>query len=111
MEATGRFVSLVDGLDYAQGMRSIRTPFLVIAGSADVLAHPSAVRAGYECLGSSLKRFRLVGRQSGDPEDFGHGDLVIGNHAPGVVFREITDWLGEHDPVPISRSANSSESP
>ena len=52
---------------------------------------------GFLALGSEDKTYRVFGREHGDPTDFGHGDLVIGDHAPTVIFPEIAAWLRTHD--------------
>lgn len=96
MSNTGRFGSADGAHDYAAGLARVSTPCLVIAGADDRLATPEAVRAGYDLLGGP-REFRLFGRASGDPVDFGHGDLLIGDHARAVVFPEVARWLEGYD--------------
>jgi alpha-beta hydrolase superfamily lysophospholipase len=103
MACEGSFTSADGACDYAAGLATTTTPCLVIAGTDDRLATPAAVRAGFDALGGGAPHaFRLAGRASGDPEDFGHGDLVIGDHAPGVVFPEVERWLRAHDPALVA---------
>lgn len=99
MACRGRFTSHDGAHDYAGALARVRAPVLVIAGSVDRLATPAAVRTGFDLMGgaSGGHRYRLVGRETGDPADFGHGDLLIGDHAPAVVFSEVGDWLEAHD--------------
>ncbi len=98
MVLSGEFSSLEDGFDYRAGMADIRVPMLVMAGNRDLLARAEGVREGYECLGSPEKRYCLMGSETGQV-DFGHGDLLIGDYAPKLVFPEIEAWLLQHDPV------------
>lgn len=92
------FCSLTDGLDYRAGMADIRTPTLVIAGNRDLLARAEGVHEGFARLGSPEKRYLLLGSDAG-PVAFGHGDLLIGDYAPRLVFPEIEAWLRQHDPA------------
>lgn len=105
MSRAGRFGS-TDGLhDYAAGLARVTTPCLVIAGADDRLATPEAVRAGHDLLGGP-REFRLFGRASGDPVDFGHGDLLIGDHSRAVVFPEVTRWLEAYDALAAGSSTS-----
>ncbi|MCO5168906.1 MAG: alpha/beta hydrolase [Planctomycetes bacterium] len=99
MACAGRFESADGACDYAAGLARVTTPTLVVAGTVDRVAAPAGVRAGHDLLGGP-RRYRLCGREGGDPIDFGHGDLVLGDHAPGVVFPEVERWLEAHDPAP-----------
>lgn len=92
--ARDRFGSRDGACDYAAGLAGARTPVLVVAGSADRLAPPDAVRAGFERLGGEAggHRYRVH-------DGYGHGDLVIGDAAPAVVFPEVAAWLEAHDPA------------
>ncbi len=91
----GAFKSLRDGFDYGSALGAVEVPVLALAGSRDLMAPATSVREACRRLGGPA-RFRLLGRDAGDPVDFGHGDLLIGDHAPAVVFPEIADWLETH---------------
>lgn len=98
--ARGRFGSEDGRTDYAAGLSAVSVPFLVIAGAGDRVARTAGVRAGFEALGPGPHAWRLFGRESGDAVDFGHGDLLLGDAAPRVVFPEIAAWLEAHDEAP-----------
>lgn len=102
----GAFGSRDGAHDYAAGLARAATPCLVVAGAGDRLATPDAVRAGFLALGGGPPHaFRLAGEAGGDPVDFGHGDLVLGDHAPTVVFPEVQRWLEAHDPACVASVA------
>lgn len=102
----GAFGSRDGAHDYAAGLARAATPCLVVAGTDDRLATPESVRAGFMALGGGAPHaFRLAGRAGGDPVDFGHGDLVLGDLAPTVVFPEVARWLELHDPGVVASVA------
>jgi pimeloyl-ACP methyl ester carboxylesterase len=81
---TGAFDS-DDGFDYFQGMRAIRVPVLLIAGTLDKMATPKAVLAAREVLAGEVET--LVA------EGFGHGDLAVGIRAPDEIFTRVLAFL------------------
>ena len=84
-----------DGFDYRAGMRAIRAPLLLFAGARDLLAPPDSVGAALEYTGGPGELVTL-GRAHGFRADYGHGDLVLGRHAPDEVFPRIADFLERH---------------
>lgn len=80
-------------IDYREGLRRVRQPLLFIAGSRDRLAPPVAVRAAFELAAASDKTLKIFGRQHGDAQEYGHGDLLFGECAPSEVFPFIATWL------------------
>jgi pimeloyl-ACP methyl ester carboxylesterase len=93
----GKPFGSADGeVDYLAGLERLRTPLLVMAGTADQVALVQNVRPAYERAGSRQKRFRVFGRMYGDRSDYGHMDLPIGDTAPLEVYPEIADWLRAH---------------
>lgn len=85
---TGRFQSADGKIDLHRDMGSIRTPVLVIAGRLDRIAVVPAVRDGYQALGGP-KEWLLVTRANGAKAEYGHMDLVIGEHAPIDVWPKV----------------------
>jgi pimeloyl-ACP methyl ester carboxylesterase len=71
----------------------IRVPLFLIAGSHDLLAPPGAVEVLRERVGSEDVSFEVMGKEQGCMVDYGHGDLVIGQHAPDEVFPRVRDWI------------------
>ncbi|HUM11740.1 MAG TPA: alpha/beta fold hydrolase [Myxococcaceae bacterium] len=88
-------------IDYRARMRQLTTPVLVMGGSQDRLATPQAVLGQAELLGSEDKTVMLFGRENGDTLDYGHGDLLFGDHAPLEVYPRILRWVADRaSPVP-----------
>ena len=80
------------------GLRSVQVPVLFVAGGADGLAPPSAVRAAYDAWGADLptftqKELRVVCIESGASADYGHGDLAIGTEVAREVFAPVVAFL------------------
>ena len=48
-------------------------------------------------LGSEDKEFELFGRVNSHRNDYGHNDLVIGEHVLKEVYPTILEWLEKHD--------------
>lgn len=84
-----------DGFDYRAGLALVRVPLLSIAGARDHLApassaHLVAAHAGgpVECV--------TAGVNHGFAVDYGHGDLVLGRHAPDDIVPRVADFLERH---------------
>jgi pimeloyl-ACP methyl ester carboxylesterase len=80
------------GIDYEAALRAVRTPVLVVAGKADQLGFPQLVRRGFDALGGP-KEWLLVGEESGAIADYGHMDLLLGDHADVDVFGPLARWF------------------
>ena len=84
--------------DYRAAMASIRTPILLIAGNKDRIAPPRSVKDASELCGSSDKRFVIASRGQAMKANYGHLDLLIGEHAAADVYPLVQRWLaGERD--------------
>lgn len=86
------------GTDLRAGLARIRCPVLLMGGAMDVLAPPQAVERALADVGSADKMLVLFGQSRGDKQDYGHGDLIFGRHAPEEVFPELERWLSAHGP-------------
>lgn len=94
---TGVFAS-ADGAAYVDRLGRSVTPVLSIAGSVDVLAPPQSASALCEASRPAGERVCLiVGRNTGCQEDYGHMDLLLGNHVRQEVYPPIADWLERCD--------------
>lgn len=93
---SGRCRSLDHSFDFTERLGDIRTPIMVLAGSGDLLAPAPTVRLGYERISSEDKAYIEFGHASGQPVDYGHGDLIFGRDAPAVIFPRIGDWIRRH---------------
>jgi pimeloyl-ACP methyl ester carboxylesterase len=89
----GEFRSLDTRHSYEPPALPVRQPVLFLAGAKDRLAPPASVAAAYERIPSNRKAFRVLGREQGQAEDYGHGDLLIGKNVHREVFPLIRDWL------------------
>ncbi|MGZ6079544.1 MAG: alpha/beta fold hydrolase [Myxococcaceae bacterium] len=88
-------------IDYRARLRQVTTPVLVMGGSQDALATPHAIQGQFELLGTEDKTLMLFGRENGDTLDYGHGDLLFGDHAPLEVYPRILRWISDRaSPVP-----------
>jgi predicted alpha/beta hydrolase len=91
----GTFASVDGRVDYLDALRGVTTPLLVVAGTADRLATPTAVRAVLDRLPASSTTYREFGRTQGDSVDYGHVDLILGRAAPAEVFPAVARWLAK----------------
>jgi polyhydroxyalkanoate synthase subunit PhaC len=73
-------------------------PALFIAGSVDALAPPNEVKHAFDMWGRDHpgveKEFRVLGRDFGSKEDYGHGDLALGVDVGVDLFKPIAEFLG-----------------
>lgn len=90
--ATGRWQSEDGRFDYERGLRDVRVPTLLIAGTKDLLAPPDAVRHTARYLQAPVEVF-IAGKESGLREEYGHGDLLLGRHAPEELYPRVMDFL------------------
>ncbi len=92
-EKSGEFRTF-DGLtSYEANYPSVRQPLLFIAGAKDYLVPPASVAAVHDRISSEKKDFVVLGKQHGQEQDYGHGDLLIGKNVRREVFPRILDWL------------------
>ena len=101
---TGTFKSWDDRDDYRAGLSTSRVPFQLIAGSVDVLVAPAAVEAARDAMTAARDagevEYLLAGLATGFKADYGHGDLVLGRHAPEEIFPHIEAWLRRRGTLP-----------
>jgi predicted alpha/beta hydrolase len=89
---THAFTSYDGSFDYRVPLSEVRIPFLLMAGSRDLLAPPLAVARAKEHLGGPVKLV-VAGRAHGFAEDYGHADLVLGRRAPDEIFPLVETFL------------------
>jgi pimeloyl-ACP methyl ester carboxylesterase len=92
---THAFTSYDGSFDYQVPLSTVRQPFLLLAGSRDLLAPPLAVARAKEHLGGPVKVV-VAGRAHGFAEDYGHADLVLGRRAPDEIFPLVETFLSAH---------------
>ncbi len=76
-----------------QNWGAVRQPVFFIAGAGDLLVPPPTVAAAHDRIASQRKAFLILGREHGQEEDYGHGDLLIGKNVRREVFPRILEWL------------------
>lgn len=99
----GGFRSRRGETDYLAALEKISQPLLVVGSECDRLAPPGMVTPAYRRAGSGDKQVRLLGRDHGDEYDYGHGDLLLGRHAPEEIFPFLGNWL-EQRATPLEPS-------
>ena len=80
-------------VDYRERIAKLTVPLLTVGGAVDKLAPLEAVTRAHALAGSPDKTL-LVEWPEGI--SYGHGDLLLGRHAPLHVYARITDWLSKH---------------
>jgi predicted alpha/beta hydrolase len=93
----GEFTSADGAVDYRAALGRVRTPLLVVAGSADHVAPPATVQRALAHLSAGVGSYLEFGRVHGHGIDYGHVDLILGRAAPGEVFPALSRWLSDHD--------------
>ncbi|RLB48735.1 MAG: lipase [Deltaproteobacteria bacterium] len=90
----------LNGEDVLEGLGAVTRPALFIAGAADQVARPAAVRAAFDAWGRDHegqeaveKRFLVLGRDEGCAHDYGHGDLAIGDRLEEELFGPLGHFL------------------
>jgi pimeloyl-ACP methyl ester carboxylesterase len=82
----------------------LRTPTLMIGGSADPQCPPEATEASFALLaGVQDKRRVTFGKEFGHADDYGHFDLLVGKRAASEVWPHIEAFLAG-GPEPRRRS-------
>jgi pimeloyl-ACP methyl ester carboxylesterase len=89
----GVFCSADGRVDYRTALSRVKVPILAIAGSADRLATPAAVRRALDHLPVPPATYLEFGRAHGHSTDYGHVDLILGRAAPTEVFPVVAGWL------------------
>jgi hypothetical protein len=49
-------------------------------------------------VGAADKTLVVVGRERGDRQEYGHGDLIFGARAPDELFPIVANWLDARRP-------------
>ncbi|MBX5482668.1 MAG: alpha/beta fold hydrolase [Myxococcaceae bacterium] len=92
---TGRWQSGDRKFDYERGLAAVRVPTLLIAGACDLLAPPDAVRHTARYVRGPTEVV-VAGREAGFRADYGHGDLMLGRHAPEELYPRVMEFLERH---------------
>ena len=82
-------------LPAASALPALQVPLRVIAGRADRVAPVDRVVPYYDLAGSAEKDYILAGRANGFASDYGHLDLVLGDHAAEEIYPRIVEWFSD----------------
>ena len=99
--------------NYAEGLKSSSVPILFIGGSKDFLMPPDSVCAASEYPDNLGERVcKIMGKETGCDEDYGHVDLLVGKNVEKEVFPAIDEWLESHDHLSVGkRDSHSTKDP
>lgn len=86
-----------NGRNYQSHLGKIKIPIFGIAGTLDFFCPVPAITPVIEQARSKKKKMRIFSKENGDMADYGHGDLIVGHHAPEEIFPAILDWLQQID--------------
>lgn len=91
---TGAFRSADGATDYWEALGRVTLPVLAGVGEADVFhASPRRAEKLVSRLGSADKTLVVCGRSNGFTRDYGHFDLVRGEHARAEVLPRVQEWM------------------
>lgn len=94
---TDRFSSAVTGEDLrTPALELTEVPTMVVGGSQDKLAPLASTEQYFSELRARDKELVLVGRAFGCDVEYGHGDLLVGRHAPRDVYAPVIRFLKAH---------------
>jgi len=97
----GKFRTFDRQVDLKAAMASITTPVLVVAARLDRVALAPGVKDGYRALGGP-KEWLVITRANGARGEYGHMDLVIGEHAAEEVWTPALRFLDRHAPASLT---------
>lgn len=85
-----------DGRRWSDTYEAIQTPLLFVTGAQDKLGSPEALRAVSSRVGSPDVSTVILARAGGFSNDYGHMDMMIGDHSEAEVYPVVSDWLRSH---------------
>lgn len=94
--ANDAFRSMDQKVDYRATIAELKIPTLVIGGTVDLLAPPDVTRAYFDLLTAPVRQLEIFGKSYGHTAEYGHGDLVIGEHAHVEVYPVIHHFLAKN---------------
>jgi len=95
-------------VDYRDRIAKLQVPLLSVGGAVDRLAPLEAVTKAHELAGSPDKT--LLVEWPGEVQ-YGHGDLLLGRHAPLHVYARLIEWLQQHATATASAPADPARLP
>jgi len=92
--AAGRFSERGDAAGDDRWLASFDTPLLCVVGDRDIAVPLGSIQPGFDRVGSRDKNLVLFGKER-DGVQFGHCDLICGQHAPRLVWPEVGRWMDD----------------
>ncbi|MGB0638879.1 MAG: alpha/beta hydrolase [Myxococcota bacterium] len=89
------FTSTDETMNYAEALNTLDVPFLAISGAADNVVPPERVEAWTSLISSTDVQYIEASAAAGFRHNYGHVDLVIGDHVKEEILEPIVDWLTE----------------
>lgn len=80
-------------VNYRAGIETLELPVLVVGGTVDHLCPPRASEQLHALLRTPQKELLLFGKAHGHDADYGHGDLILGRHAPREIYPALLRFL------------------
>ncbi|MCP4806520.1 MAG: alpha/beta hydrolase [Proteobacteria bacterium] len=78
--------------DHEEAWKNAQVPVLVLVGDEDHLMPLGDARGAYDDAGHEDRTLRVFSLED-DGMHWGHLDIVLGKHAPDVVWPEIDAWI------------------
>lgn len=82
---------------YLEELRDVDVPILAVAGTKDRQCPPDAAESTLLRAGRAHRELRTFGLAHGQPDEYGHFDLLMGKRAQTEVMPVIEAWLQTHD--------------
>ncbi len=90
---SGNFLSVDKEVNYTEDLSFIKTPILLVTGSADKMGSVSTITYAYDHVSSKDKTLHIFSKENGYSSDYGHCDLILGENSKKEVYGYILDWL------------------
>lgn len=92
-----KFISQIDGMDYAYHLGEISIPIYCICGSGDkVIAPTIGCYKFFELFNGDDKKFQEFGIENGSLEDYSHSRIMISKNAKVEVWENIASWINKY---------------
>ena len=94
--STGTWKIKEANIDMMEELPKLDIPLHVIAGSIDPLSPKATLEKFHDNLPGEDKRFTVLGKETGLPNEYNHVDLVFSQNSKEEVHLPIVEWLNEH---------------
>ena len=80
---------------YADILKSIKVPMLLVSGSRDQQCPPCSMEAAHKKI--QMSQHISFGKLHGDVNEYGHFDLIVGTNARAEIWDRIIEFLIENE--------------